>query len=215
MQGLSDDGCGKKLVEEIKQIEFRYKGARDYIHGTDMFNEMIEVVEPTAILRNLRLTIHDYVRTTSCQLYLTENKYALNEVKDIAARCQLDIDGITHWLAISPDDRGNDVRARYSYDESEIVSLCSMIKDGINLNESSPHSFIETVVAMNKHMHKLLFPEVTGKWIFTRIDLPVYCDARESLALKLRHNINYKLTKSDIEIDGEKVGDIFFSLVKT
>jgi hypothetical protein len=67
---------------------------------------------------------------------------------------------------------------------------------------------------MNKHMHQLLFPELIGKWIFTRIDLPLFCDAHEKLALKIQHNMNNRLTKSDIEVDGKKVGDIFFSLVE-
>lgn len=199
----------------IKQIDFRYKGERDYIHGTDMFNAMMDVSKSAATYSNIHFTIHDFVRRLSCQLYLTDNKESLNEVDEIAVRCQLNIDAITHWIAIVPNAGDIAMEERYAYDESQIVSLCNMLDDGIVLNQLSPFSFIETIVAMNKHMHQQLFPEVDGKWIFTRIDLPIFCDVRENLALRLRHNMNYRLTKSDVVLNGKKIGDIFFSLVKT
>jgi hypothetical protein len=50
--------------------------------------------------------------------------------------------------------------------------------------------------------------------VFTRIDLERGCNEREKLALRLRHNLQYRLTKSDILVDGRKVGDLFFSLMK-
>ena len=68
---------------------------------------------------------------------------------------------------------------------------------------------------MNKHMHQQMFPEAVGKWIFTRIDLEAVCDARENLALDFKHNMNYRLTKSDILLGGNKTGDLYFSLVKS
>jgi len=199
---------------EIKQIDFKYKGERDYIQGPDMFNTLMDTSKSTAIYSNIHFTIHDFVRTARCQLYVTDNNESLDTLDDIAVRCQLDIDAITHWLAIAPLANDNTIKERYAYDESEIISLCDMLDDGIVLSQLSPFSFIETIVAMNKHMHQQLFPEVAGKWIFTRIDLPFSCDARENLALRLRHNMNYRLTKSDIEFNGKKIGDIFFSLVK-
>ena len=199
---------------KIKQIEFSYKGSRDYINGTDMFNTMMgQLTSPT--ITNIRFTIHDFIRTTMCQLYSTTTKESLKKIENIAANCQLDIDGITHWMALSHSPTEHHTGERHPYDEDRILSLCSMTEDGITLNDKiSPHSFIETIVAMNKHMHQQLFPEISGKWIFTRIDLPVFCDANIGLSLRLRHNMNYKLTKSDIEVGGKKVGDIFFSLVK-
>lgn len=198
---------------EIIQVKFRYKGTRDYIHGTDMFNAIMEASNPSSARSNILFTINDYVRTAMCKLYLTSSKESLEEVKDIAVRCQLDIDGITHWVAIVQDERDSGERERYSYDESQILSLCGTVGEGISLSQLSPYTFIETVVAMTKHMHQQLFPDISGKWVFTRILLPLFCDVKKGLAIRLRHNMNYRLTKSDIEVDGNKVGDIFFSLV--
>jgi hypothetical protein len=198
---------------KIQYVRFKYKGARDYIHGTDMFHAMTNVGESTAVRSNITFTIHKFVYTTMCRLYVASDKESLNEVANIAARCQLDIDGITHWMAIIPDDGECKEVERVTYDESQILSKCSLRKEKIFLNHLSPYNFIETVVAMNKHLHQSIFPNVEGKWIFTRINLPRLIENREGLALKLRHNMNYRLTKCDIEVCGDKVGDLFFSLV--
>ncbi len=199
---------------EVREIEFQFKGARNYIHGTDMFNAMVSSY-PSAGMNNIRFTVHDFVYTPACRLYLGNSKEALNEVADIRARCQFRVDGQTRWLALTQCAGDATSGGRYDYDEEKIISLCRMVGEGIALARQSLFSFIETVVSMNKHMHQQLFPEAVGKWIFTSIDLAASCDARENLALQFKHNMNFRLTKSDIMVNGSKVGDIYFSLVKS
>lgn len=199
---------------EIREIEFQFKGARNYIHGTDMFNTMLSTC-PSEALSNIRFTVHDFVRTPVCRLYLADSMDELNAVTDIRARCQFEVNGATRWLALTQGAGDATTGGRYGYDEERITSLCSVAGEGIALGLQSPFTFIETVVAMNKHMHEQLFPEVQGKWIFTRIDLAAFCSARENLSLQFRHNMNFRLTKSDILVNGSKAGDIYFSLVKS
>lgn len=199
---------------EMRRIEFQFKGARGYIHGTDMFNAMISA-GPSSDVSNIRFSVHDFVRTPLCRLYLTDSKEELNGINGICARCQFDAEGATHWLALTQDSGDSASGGRYAYDEERIVSACRIDGESIVLLQQSPFTFIETIVAMNKHMHEQLFPEVDGKWIFTRIDLASRCDERGNLALHFRHNMNYRLTKSDILVNGIKAGDIYFSLVKS
>lgn len=201
-------------VVKIREIEFQFKGKRDYIHGTDMFNTMTSAY-PESIVNNIRFSVHDFVRNPVCQLYLADNKEELNNVANVRARCQYDVDGITHWLALTQDSDDAVSGDRYEYDEDKIITLCRMEENGIILTRQSPFTFIESVVAMNKHMHQQLFPDALGKWIFTRIDLMHGCDERENITLQLKHNMSYRLTKSDILVNGAKVGDIYFSLVKS
>lgn len=199
---------------EVRDIEFQFKGARSYIHGTDMFNAMT-AVNLDAGMNNIRFTVHDFVHTPVCRLYLADSKEVLNEVADIRARCQIDVNGVTRWLALTQGAGNATSGGRYGYDEERIISLCRMEGEQIAAEQRSQFTFIETVVAMNKHMHQQLFPEAVGKWIFTRIDLAAFCDARENLSLQFKHNMNYRLTKSDILVNGIKVGDLYFSLVKS
>lgn len=167
-----------------RQIEFRFKGLRNYIHGTDIFNLMLEVAGADHVLSNVHFAVHDLIRAALCTLYFTMDKNELRTVGNIAARCQLDINNVTHWLAVTPKDTSAKVAVnRYPYDEEQIVPLCQLSHDTISLNSVSPFSFIETVVAMNKHMHLKLFPEADGKWLFTRLELKEFHNRRDNLLL--------------------------------
>ena len=213
-RGRNDKCKIEGMAVEVRQIEFQFKGARNYIHGTDMFNSIVSSYS-SSVVKNIRFTVHDFVRTPLCQLYLADFKDELNGVGGIRARCQFDAEGVTHWLALTQGSGDTSSGGRYTYDEEQIVSVCRMDGESIDLLQQSPFTFIENIVAMNKHMHEQLFPDVDGKWIFTRIDLESRYDSREKLALRFRHNMNFRLTKSDVVVDGIKVGDIYFSLVKS
>ena len=200
---------------DIKQITFQFKGARNYIQGPDIFNAMTVADTDGIILNNIRFSVHGFVHKSLCHLYSSDTKEALNTVPDIRARCQFDKNGITQWLVLTESDGDTAFVERNEYDEDRVISLCRLQDDGIILTQKSPFSFIETIVSMNKRLHQQLFPEVIGKWVFTRIELDTACYERENLALRFRHNMNYRLTKSDVLVNGEKLGDIYFSLVKS
>jgi hypothetical protein len=198
---------------EIKQVEFKFKGNRKYIHGTDMFNKMTDFGHLPSHLHNIRFIAHKVVHSPLCNVYLTDKKEELNEIADICVRCQFDIDQSTHWMALTQATSAIPEQ-RYAYDEDQIVSLCSLKDSAITLTAPSAYSFIENIVAMNKHLHQHLFPEADGNWFFTRIDLDSGCEERAHLELHFRHNMNYRLTRSDILANGQKLGDLYFSLVK-
>lgn len=196
---------------EIKQVEFQFKGARRYIQGPDLFNAMIDVGAP-ASLCNIRFLAHRFVESPICELYSSTDKNELNALEDVSARCQFDIGQTTHWRALKPvatEQSGQ----RAEYDEARLIALCRRDRETIRLEGSSPYTFIETLVSMNKHLHQQMFPEAAGKWIFTRVDLDVVCNARAQLALHFKHNMNFRLTKSDILVDDRKIGDLYFSLI--
>lgn len=198
---------------ETRQIEFRFKGRRDYIQGPDMFNALTDAAGKDG-LRSIRFTAHGFVRTPVCNLYLSDDPNGLADVADIRARCQFEKDGKMRWLALTEGAGDAASGGRYDYDEERLVAASRMEGESIALIQPSPFSFIESIVAMCKHMHQQMFPDVQGKWIFTRIDLDEVCEVQEKLSLRFRHNMNYRLTKSDILFDGQKIGDLYFSLVK-
>jgi hypothetical protein len=199
---------------KVRQVRFQFKGARQYIQGPDLFNKMIDVGYPIERLSNIRFHAHHFVSSPLGQMYLTSNREDLNGLEDISARCQFDVDHATCWIALkqlAADEAGE----RCDFDEERVISLCRLQGETITLTEPSPFSFIETIVSMNKHLHQNLFPEAGGKWIFTRVDLDAGCEKREKLELRFKHNMQYRLTKSDIWVEGQKIGDLFFSLVKS
>jgi hypothetical protein len=202
------------MMMEAKRVALRFKGARNYIHGTDIFNLMIACY-PDEKISNIRFSIHDFVRTPICKVYSADTKDELSSLDAVCVRCQFNKGDTTCWLAMCQGEGDFRSGARYDYSEEKIISLCILREGWITLTDSSPFSFIENVVAMNKHMHEKMFPEVDGKWVFSRIDLESFQDIRRELSLSLKHNMGNRLTKSDIQIGERKIGEIYFSLVRS
>lgn len=200
---------------EKRNVIFRYKGKRDYIHGTDMFNEIFSVIHETN-LTNILFSVHDFIRPRSCEIYTTSIKEEITAIEGVKSRCQVNVDGETRWLALKENSmQTGDNDSRYEYDENHVISLCELREESISLMGHSPFTFIETVVAMNKRLLEELFPDANGKWVFTRIDLDFLSYADTNLCLNFKHNMNFRLVKSEIIEGGQKIGDIYFSLVKS
>lgn len=195
-----------------KLLDFRYKGDRDYIHGTDIFNALIGLHSPAAISK-VRFTIHGFVRTPRCEVYRADSREALSTLQDIKVRASFDLSGVTQWVALRESSSPGPV-GRYEYTEDRITALCTIQDHGVALRRESNFTFIETVVAMNKYMHAKLFADADGKWIFTGIDLGHGCDAGTGISLKIGRDVNYRLTRAEIMHNGHAFGNIFFSLLR-
>jgi hypothetical protein len=195
-------------------LEFRFKGDRDYIHGTDMFNALVGV-HPAKILREVHFSIHGFVRTPHCEVYQTDLKETVATLEHIKVRASFDLGGVAQWVVLKESSLApSSPVKRYEYPEDRISSLCDIQDYSVALNRESPFTFIETVVSMNKHMHEKLFANAMGKWIFTGIDLRDGCDARKGLALRLGRDVTFRLTRAEIVHNGQAIGNLFFSLVK-
>lgn len=193
-----------------KKLNFEFKGDRDYIHGTDLFNELASRYGYK--ISAISFTVHDFVTNPCCLLYESKTKSEIDVLEGIKARASFDLDGEKRYIGLveGPPENG----ARYDYDESLITKATVIDGDTIRLTSESPYSFIETIVAMNKHYLQNRFEDVAGKWIFTRLELDHVQDARNELSIVFRHNMNFRLTKSDVLINDKKVGEIYFSLLR-
>jgi len=193
-----------------KYLQFQFKGNRDYIQGADIFNELAHNYGNK--INEVSFTIHGFVTTPSCLLYESKLKSEIDALEGIKARASFDLDGEKRYIGIV--ECASENGARYDYDESLITKATVIDGDRIRLTSESPYSFIETIVAMNKHYLQNRFEDVAGKWIFTRLELDHVQDARNELSIVFRHNMNFRLTKSDVLINDKKVGEIYFSLLK-
>ena len=198
-------------MEEVK-VRFQYKGDRDYIQGPDMYNEMLKPFINNNVCE-IGFSAHSFLQEPSGYLCVSDNKQDIDSIKNIKARMQFRKNEDMVWLALL--ERKNDEPvSRVEYEEQLVINYCQFGSDGVELLVDRPFSFIETLVSMKKAMLQRMFEGVEGKWVFTRVDFPQYCNSRSGLAVKFKHNMNFRLLKSDILVDGNKVGDIYFSLVK-
>lgn len=194
------------------RVEFAFKGKRQYVTGADIFNATVGR-HPPALLRNVHFTIHGIVRSTSCELHESDSPASL-DFPEVRARARFDVDRVTRWAALIESTSASTSR-REEYPEDRVTSLCRIKDEHVVLDNKSPFTFIETIVAMNKYLHQKLFGDVGGQWMFTGIDLTLGCNARERIALQVDPRANYRLTRAVILLENKPIGSLFFSLVKS
>lgn len=193
---------GKKF-----DLDFCYKGSRKYIHGTDIFSKLTERFGED--ITDIDIAFHDI---TVNNLTFADIKSEEESIK-VTFRCSKD----TEKLRLYGFENNREVTCQYDYFEEQIVnsSYLSLPEQAIALNHPTEYSFIEHIVAMNKALMEMVYPKADGKWYFTRLQLKRDIDMSliTSLKLVLESNFQFKLIKSSIMANGEKLGSIYFSLV--
>lgn len=199
-------------VFETVPIDLAYKGTRTYLHGTDMYN---------AIMDNLGRSVPQHVRGP---LKMVMHEFASNQLdmrysiglercpKPENPRLEFFLSGdLSGWL--SESDRP--VRTSRPYPESEIISGSRIEGQTIIAASGATYSPIEVLVSLTKHLHSSLRPGPLG-WAFTRLELsrPLEDGDRDTLKVELLHALGNRLTKSAVWAGGTPLGHIYFSAVE-
>ena len=188
-------------------LDFCYKGSRQYVHGTDIFAKLTKRYEEE--IHNIDIAFHGITKNN---MTFSTEKPVEEDVK-VTFRCTQK----TEKIRLFGYENDKSVSCRYDYWEEKIVESSSInpSESSIILDDSTEYSFIEHIVAMNKALVEKLYPEANGKWYFTRLQLKrnVEMSLISSLKLVLESNFQFKLTKSVIVVNGENLGFIYFSLV--
>ncbi len=191
-------------------LVFNLKGNRDCVRGADLFNKTLAQFNSSDI-RNLKFTIHGFIRNADCELHLFTK-----EPKSYSGkfRGSLDLMGNRLWLEVVESNVRNGLPEKVEFNEGLVTDLCGISGSTISLNGISPFSFIETVVPMNKHLLNTVNPSSEGRWIFTGLELDRYEEINSELGLTIIHNFQNKLVKTSVNYAGNEIGNIYFSLVK-
>jgi len=188
-------------------LEFCFKGSRNYVHGTDIYTKILEL--QNSDMKKIDIAFHSI---TLHNMTFFPLKPAVDDIK-VTFRC---IDDGQKIILFGVENNKN-VDCRYEYKEEKIVEKSTVIssEESILLKTSTEYSFIEHIVAMNKALLENLYPDINGKWYFTRLQVkePVNMPDVSSLKLILKSNFQFKLTKSAIIVNEVEVGFIYFSLI--
>jgi hypothetical protein len=195
-------------------LDLCFKGNRDYVHGTDMYNEIKRLLSHEFNLSRLsdfRLAIHKQSRR-NCSILLVENNQSHNSPNEYIANFTFN-DRDTSYKGFIVEENSL-IECRYYFNEDELIKLLTIEGNKIQLLKDSSFSFIETIVAMNKHIHYTSYSS-RGKWLFTRLDLVQipHEEISNGLSIELIKNFNNFLTKSKITYRSHVIGNIYFSQV--
>lgn len=190
----------------------RFKGDRDYLHGSDILPVALRAAANGRLLNEIStidIIFHSLARTG---LTLCPTVPAPRERK---AHLACIIDGVRRKWSLVED--GRPIVHRYPYPEEQIIAVTSINATSGTATSSDllPFTSIERWVAMIKALHHAVYPNERRKWLFVRAKLASYRDSYPGMvehSAKLQTAVADKLTRSTVMVNGRNVGDIFFAL---
>ena len=194
---------------EQYNLEFCFKGNRNYVHGTDIYQKVFDLLSHE-IEEKFDLSFHG-IATKNMKL----SHQVPTDESLIKFVCK-HIDKSKNKVVLYGIEIDSKIECRYNYLEEDICALSqvNISKQELILTKDSSYSFIENSVALNKYLLEKLFPDANGKWYFTRLQLEqLPKKISYPLKLNLKANFNFKLTKTEIFIENQSIGFIYFSLV--
>jgi hypothetical protein len=194
-----------------QHFELSFKGARQYAHGTDIYNGLLAWMtsnKTTGRVTGIDFSIH---KMASTQLAVARPD-ELHRDAQPAVTCGFAEDGTRKQLALV--ETGAPITKRRPYDEDSIIR--DMIIDATartgELRSATDFSAIEIWVAMTKAVHLRVF-DPAMKWLFVRARFSEYVRELQPgrWSVKIAANFRNKLTRNEISRDGITVGEIYFS----
>lgn len=186
----------------LDQIGFR--GNRDYLHGTDLFNHVAALFP---LVAPLSVRFHRPMVKVPELFELAEGEPTDGWPAFFLMGSGLESRTIgLRETEMTPTDR-------FPYDESDVVAGATLYREAAVIVSplGSNFTFIERILALQKKLlNEVLAADI--KWWFVRLDvkeIPPKMVGR--LELKLKQHVGVRIAKSEIRESGKMLGDIYFS----
>lgn len=186
--------------------DFVFKGDRQYVHGTSVYDFLLENVGGGGGILQLDLMFHHLAKRNLC--FTTEKPKDLAEILCVAKfedekRGSFKVFGIEYEKEITK---------RIPYDESSIIKEAIFKGEEASISKNSQYSFIEHLVSLNKSLLSKIFDDIKGKFYFSRLELKNgFIKDFEMIQLHFKAHFNYQLMQAAISVDRQEVGQIYFS----
>ncbi len=200
-----------------KNLNFKFKGNRKYVHGSDIYNmvskDLIQYTKKTH-LTNLKMNLKKQINK-QCKVYIDENDENILLKKDIDIFAEIFVRFENKKLSFYLTEIGTPITESYSYDEELIEKSLVLKGDRAYLLDENEFSNIENIVSINKHLIFNVQPEKIKKWFFTSLDLHQSLDQFniKDITLKFENILAASHSKTSICYKDKVLGKIFFSLV--
>lgn len=186
-------------LNEAVALDLPFKGERDYLHATDLFDALLGL---TGAREGLSLRIQSMMRTGVAAIPLDQ----LSHRRDAKAFFQWSDGADRRTLALCED--GRSVDRRVPYNEDEITASSKLEGSTVHLQPNPRYSFIERVVAHQKLLLNRTVAEIP--WLFARIEVDMVPSAQGELSITLADRMGTRLVRSEINDAGGRIGSICF-----
>ncbi|WOJ96931.1 hypothetical protein R0137_17065 [Congregibacter brevis] len=188
-------------------LKLKFKGNRNYLHGSDIYNTVVRELSLRNGGRLKRLAFRSFSRTQVLLCWDTPGEGSIKV-------------GQGQWIA----DSGSEfpfwiietqvsIIEAYAFDEPSIVSKASIRDETLICDYHLGYSPIENIIALTKRLAYHLMPVSSGKWIFGQLDLEADIDRDfRSIVIERQGHIANRFMRCSIHLDGAFVGNIRFIL---
>ncbi|MCH3693586.1 hypothetical protein LZB65_00695 [Campylobacter lari] len=193
----------------LKELKFDFKENRNYIQGTDIYNTILSIYGDN-IASNFELSFHNIAYNN---LILTDTKP--DDLKDLRFICSFTAKDSLVYCLYGIDNQFSKPTFSRSYPEENITKNTTINHNekSIILNNASNFTYMEEIVALNKHLMNNIFPQIQGKWYFTKLQLQnIPLEKSYPIKIVFKSNFNFLIIKSEIYFDNKLLGFIYFSL---
>jgi hypothetical protein len=195
----------------IKKLPLKFKGNRNYLHGSDFFKEIsFHAAKLTGDANSFikKISFRQFAETACV---ITDKQPTDKDVLIGNVEFQVCNKGAASefWI-IKTDEK---VDSRYPYDENLVLlgATLDMPERSGKIVDMSDYTLIEYVIALTKHLNYAVCPLVSGKWVFGQLDvekaMPSGC---QKLEIRMKNLIPARFSVNDIFVDDEKVGVMRF-----
>jgi len=196
-------------------VPFKFKGGRSYVHGTDIYDSMLEMVLDYfgECPDSVKGSFHGLLENNGI-FRVYESGEPLGDER-LFALFSILMKENTYQLVLL--DAGTSISLSYEYDEQKVLKNIVLKDETITMPFKSTYTYIEQIVSMTKKLHMTIYPEAKGKWLFTKVHIYDVVDptlySGKVIAVRLIKNFQNKLTQCSIKLNNYPIGSIFFSLM--
>lgn len=186
-------------------LPMKYKGNRNYLHGSDFFQSINNVLFRQYGGWLKKIAFRGFAKK---QCLLVSEKPSAND--NIIATVDWQSkkgEMVAAWII----ETGLAVEGQYDFDEAEISDLAKLENQHITLHNATPFTVIENVIALTKQLNYHLTPNVDGKWVFGQLNLHCPLPAKyDVISIHRATEIKNKFSRNRIYIDDVDLGEIRF-----
>lgn len=191
-------------------LDFEFKGERNYVHGSDIFNALLKIARQEFNDGFVSLIAFRNIARHQCVLAF-ENLASISAVAtgNICAG-----DGQLHpfWLF----EREDEIVGRYPFDEEAIVGPADVQIESksISLQPDGSFTHIEYVIALTKRLNYLIAPDIDGKWLFGQLNLVAPLVSEGAVSVVQKSMLHGRMSINEIWLGDAMVGSIRFIVGK-
>ena len=190
-------------------LDLRFKGDRDYLHGTDMVDAVIGQFDG---MSDIAVRIQKIADRPVETVVLPDSS---NERKNMVAvfSGRLGDKNISIGLR---EIEGAASPGRYPYDDRDVVTdaVFDFENQTAEMTWNTNYTPIEQIVALQKALLLGCFADAAVHWYFTRLDVSVLPDRFDKLVLSVTQALGTNLVRSGISLNDNDIGNVYFSGVK-